>query len=197
MQGFIGIFCLEDWWTNELSASERALIERTYGPVGAPAGLLTSANISGVSLTKLAFLSTLATWFQKQETYRIAKKILAQAQRAAEETDDLIDLHYYYQNRIQIFYRNRETDRKALGLAIKACEDQIAIAADVAAAFRVEHPDGPLFEHVGYKQLCIINHKRGRHKDVVDLCTEAKQQGWAGDWDRRIEQAKRKIGSNT
>lgn len=31
-------------------------------------------------------------------------------------------------------------------------------------------------------------------KEVIQLAEQAKSQGWAGDWDKRIEKAKKKLG---
>jgi len=51
----------------------------------------------------------------------------------------------------------------------------------------------PLPEHVGYKQLCIIMEKQKNYDEVIRLSKIAKEQGWSGDWDRRIEKCKKKI----
>jgi hypothetical protein len=47
--------------------------------------------------------------------------------------------------------------------------------------------------HTGYKQLCIIREKEGNYAEVIRLATQAKQEGWYGDWDKRIEKAKKKL----
>ena len=51
----------------------------------------------------------------------------------------------------------------------------------------------PLPGHVGYKQLCIIMEKQKNYEEVSRLSKIAKEQGWSGDWDRRIEKCKKKI----
>lgn len=51
----------------------------------------------------------------------------------------------------------------------------------------------PLPEHTGYKQLCIIYDKQGNYSEIIRLAEEAKKQGWNGDWDKRIENARKKI----
>jgi len=52
---------------------------------------------------------------------------------------------------------------------------------------------GKLGEHPGYKQLCIIREKQGNWQEVVRFAEQAKSEGWAGDWDKRIEKAKKKL----
>ena len=53
---------------------------------------------------------------------------------------------------------------------------------------------GKLGEHTGYKQLCIIRESQGNFAEVIRLAGQAKSEGWAGDWDNRIEKAKKKLG---
>jgi hypothetical protein len=38
MEGFIGAYSLENWWTHDLSDHERKIIESTYKPIGLPEG---------------------------------------------------------------------------------------------------------------------------------------------------------------
>jgi hypothetical protein len=52
---------------------------------------------------------------------------------------------------------------------------------------------GKLGEHTGYKQLCIIRDSEGNYSEVIRLAEQAKSEGWAGDWDKRIEKAKKKL----
>jgi hypothetical protein len=50
-----------------------------------------------------------------------------------------------------------------------------------------------LGEHTGYKQLCIIRENQGNFAEVIKLAEQAKSEGWAGDWDKRIEKARKKL----
>jgi len=47
--------------------------------------------------------------------------------------------------------------------------------------------------HTGYYQLCIIIEKEGNWQEVIRLAEQAKSEGWKGDWDKRIEKAKKKL----
>jgi hypothetical protein len=47
--------------------------------------------------------------------------------------------------------------------------------------------------HTGYNQLCIICEKRGNWQEVVRLAEQAKAEGWVGNWDKRIEKARKKL----
>jgi hypothetical protein len=48
--------------------------------------------------------------------------------------------------------------------------------------------------HKGFTQLCIIREKEENWKEVLQLAEQAKAEGWYGDWDKRIEKAKKKMG---
>jgi hypothetical protein len=47
--------------------------------------------------------------------------------------------------------------------------------------------------HTGYTQLAIILQKQKKYNDLINLCKQAKKEGWAGDWDKRIEFANKKL----
>jgi hypothetical protein len=51
--------------------------------------------------------------------------------------------------------------------------------------------------HTGYKRLCMIREKQGDYEAVLQLATQAKEEGWLGDWNERIERAKKKITAST
>jgi hypothetical protein len=55
--------------------------------------------------------------------------------------------------------------------------------------------EGPIhYRHKGFTQLCILEEKAGNYKELLELATQAKKEGWYGDWDKRIEKAKKKLG---
>lgn len=102
--------------------------------------------------------------------------------------------HFHYQDQIQAFYTRRDEDFKYLEIAIEACKKQISMSKEAAYAFL---HDNPQFErlpsHVGYKQLCIIFDKQGNYSEAISLAEKAKNEGWAGDWDNRIERSRKKL----
>ncbi|MDR0557088.1 MAG: hypothetical protein LBG43_04360 [Treponema sp.] len=36
--------------------------------------------------------------------------------------------------------------------------------------------------------------KEGDYSEVVRLAEQAKEEGWTGDWDKRMEKARKKLG---
>ena len=56
---------------------------------------------------------------------------------------------------------------------------------------KMSHPP----THAGYTQLCIIRAQEERWEEVLSLATQAKTEGWTGDWDKRIEKARKKLGA--
>ena len=104
-----------------------------------------------------------------------------------------VDAQRVHQHMIRAHYRERDTRDGALMEAVTACESQIALAPSSAEAFRSEYLDQPLPAHVGYQQLCIILEKQGRFSEASDLVRRARDQGWGGDWDRRLERLAKKV----
>lgn len=191
--GEIGYHGLIDWWLTTFTKEEREHIENVFRPLGGDSNSLTEGHIDYSSQNAAGLLHTLAGWFNKPGDREIARKIVQKAEELAQKGTDVLDLHFTLQQEIEIYYRDRDTDPTALDKAIKACKEQIKIAPKAAQAFLKEYPNQSLPAHVGYSQLAIILKKQGEYKKVIELCEQAKNQDWAGDWDRRIEEAKKKL----
>lgn len=124
--------------------------------------------------------------FTNEPNYSICRKF-------ANKIDDILSikkpksesLHLIYMFLISFFYKYREQD-DCLDKAVECCNKQIAIAKRVKKAL------GDV-EHHGYKQLAIIEKKQHNWSRVIELCNQAKQEGWAGDWDNRISEAEKAL----
>lgn len=191
--GLIAYFSLEDWWLSTFTEDERQHIAATFQPLGASSvDSLTSGEIAHSSQSALAFLSNLAGWFSKESDRSIARRILAKAEQLAGCDTPILDRHFLYQAMIELFYRDRQ-EPASLDRAIEACKAQIYFAPDAAQAFKNEYGDSILPAHKGYQQLAIILEKQARFQEVIDLCAQAAQQGWGGDWVGRIDRCKKKL----
>lgn len=186
--GQIGFFNLQDWWESSFTQQERNHIEEIYHPMGSESNSkpLTEGELSGTSQTASGLLWALAGWFNNPQDREIAKKIIAKAEQMACVSGNILDIHFSLSQKIEIYYRERETTTDGLEKAIQACKEQIAIAPNVAKAFLKEYPQQPLPAHVGYRQLRIILEKQGNFDQAIKLCELAKQEGWADDWDKQI-----------
>ena len=94
---------------------------------------------------------------------------------------------------IRIFYGFRDFDPSLLDEAVRACEKQIAIAPRAAKAFFSSGLFAKLPEHTGYKQLSIIYEKQGRFSEALQLSERAQNEGWNGDWEKRIARLQSKL----
>lgn len=103
-----------------------------------------------------------------------------------------MDLHFTLHSIVEIYYPDRDSEPNALDKAIKACEEQIGIAPQVAEEFLKEYPSQALPAHTGYNQLIIILKKQGNYEKAIELCNQAREQGWNGDWENKIEDIKKK-----
>ena len=106
-----------------------------------------------------------------------------------------VRIHFFYQSKLEIYYRHRNNDLDALDKAIEGCNQQIKIAPQAAKAWKDEYND-PLPLHKGYEQLAIILEKQEKFDEVIKLCKEAMTQGWNGSWEKRIERCEKKKEKN-
>lgn len=189
--GLIRYYGLVGWWNATFTTDERRHIQTVFQPLGSSGEKLTHGNISYTSQSATAFLGNLAGWFSKDPDRHIAYRLLSKASETAGQGCSILDLHFLDQQLVQTCYRDRD-QQAYLDAAISACEHQIAIAPQAAIAFRAEWGDDALPAHRGYEQLAIIPEKQGDYDAVVVLCEQAAGQGWAGDWQKRIDRVKKR-----
>ena len=71
--------------------------------------------------------------------------------------------------------------------AIEACINQIKLSVEAKKLFKKDWgKDSGLPFHSGYTQLAIIYDKQGKFLEAIQVCEQAKTQGWNGDWEKRI-----------
>ncbi|TCI02586.1 hypothetical protein EZV61_12340 [Corallincola luteus] len=190
-KGLIEYFSLQDWWLNKLSDSERKTILEIYQPMGG-SGLI-DGNIQSTTQTDVGLLSGMVGWFSKAENRHISYKLIEQAESLITAETSPLDIHFLYGAKIEITYKDRDLSSAGLDIAVRACEQQISVAEASAKEFLRQYKDSPLPSHKGFTQLAIVLEKKKDFSQAIDLAKKAKKQGWAGDWDKRIERCSKKI----
>lgn len=188
--GAIEYYHLQDWLFNTFSYEEQDTILAVYHP-SVPRKSLTQEKNTPSSRSVVSFLSSMAGWFKKPEYRRIGYKILEKGESLISEKTPVIDQHFLYQAKLENYYRNRDMDEFALPVAIEACRQQIGIAKEAKRAFLQEYRNSPLPSHAGYSQLCVILEHQKNYDEAIRLASEAREEGWAGHWDERIEKCMR------
>jgi len=183
---------IDEEWNSIFSIDEKETIIQVFQPLGFNKEENTNRVITESSASLIAFLSNLLGWFKKPQYYVIGKKIITLCEKHIDSINSILDLHFYYQNKIQFYYANRTEVNEALNYAIESCDEQIRIATKSATGFKKEWKSSDLPNHIGYKQLAIILEKQKKWDQLIMLCEKAKDQGWKGDWIERIEKANRK-----
>ena len=187
------------WWHSEFTAEEQHCILTRYQPlvidvaadetdVAATQSESPLYNIIRSDGSLCLELAALATWFiSPKEDLPLARRILAKGvERGEGETGETLDRHFIYHDMIRVYYRDRIRDPNALGLAVEACQKQIALGPDAAKALLAEYPNQALPRHTGFEQLAIIREKEKDYVGAIRLSEEALAQGWNGDWKKRI-----------
>lgn len=120
--------------------------------------------------------------------------MLAKAGSLVDGSTEPLSVHFYYHSRIIHWYKQRDRDPHALGKAIEACEQQIAMSTIAAIAFQEKYPNQQLPGHHGFHQLAIIREKQDDYSEAIRIARQAQSAGWAGDdWTGRVERCKRKM----
>ena len=203
VKGYIGYYDLEDWWNSTFTNEEKEYIINTYKPMGASLGgeikilgeVLIKGNIGYTSHSKLLFLVFLSSWFSSNKSINIALKIIQQVERIIKENENNnnpLDEHFAYGAMIEIYYKLRDSEKSYFEKAIDACKNQIRISLKSKDGFLKEYKDSPLPRPTGFQQLAIIYEKSKEYDLEIETCKIALEQGWAGDWEKRIERCELK-----
>lgn len=138
--------------------------------------------------------SSLVGHLKKEPLRHLGYRLLERAEiLLLTKPPSLHNYHFYLQGRGEYFYRWRDHYEFALEMAIDAYSRQIQIAPEAARAFEADESLGFLPGHAGYRQMRIIEEKRGNLDAARTLCLKAKAEGWNDDWDKQIERIDKKI----
>lgn len=192
IDGLVRVLGLDDWWLHELTQCDRDAVHKSYGPGHGES----EGTLSWTTQSRIGFLTNVADWLKGEDTRSTAYKFIQKADEIWPDGASAIDRHFALAAMCRVFYRWRDTDEFALDAAIAACKRSLSMHHEVAIVFRQPVHVLPwgsgLPSHHCFKQLAIIEEKRGHFAEAIDLCEEAKQEGWLGDWDKRMARLRKK-----
>jgi len=191
--GGIEYYHLQDWLFNNFSYEEQDTILAVYHPSGPKVTSPVPGKKTPSVKSVVGFLSGMAGWFKNPEYRQIGYKIIEKGESLISEKTPVMDKHFLYQAKMENYYRNRDTDDFALPVAMEACRQQIGIAKEARLALLQEYRNSPLPSHAGYSQLCVILEHQKNYDEAIRLAAEAKEQGWAGNWDERIGKCRKEM----
>ena len=137
----------------------------------------------------------LAEYLKKEHLRHLGYKLLDRADTLVNENVPVLDLHFYFAVRGGFYYRWRDHDPFGLDEAVTSFQRQIGLGANVVRFFREDKNWGFIPAHAGYRQLRIIEEKRGNWTLARALCKQAKAEGWADDWDHHIGRIDKKLAA--
>lgn len=176
IKGKIKYYSLEKWWKS-LNKDERAIILTTY-KAGNSKDLINN-KISDMEESEIIFLSNLAKWFEKPETYHIALKIINQCEELINNaTFSNEDLCYFYNTAIQILYRNRNNHTDALSLAKNYCLKQVSLI--------LKNKNIKFTSPISFQRLVSIYENQKEYYKALDICDKAINNNISGDWEKKM-----------
>jgi hypothetical protein len=201
--GDIAAMGLQDWWFSTFSEPDREWMADTFMPLRIAADPSTAtAHVisierplvdgSGCGAQRGAFkhLSLLATWFSRPGYAHLALAFLEKSMEFIDSDTPILDRHFALADHCKVFYRWRDSVPGAFENAIKACE--MCIDIHEQAAVEAKEFFGMVPSHACFRQLRIIEEKRGNLDRAIALCEQAKAGGWADDWDKDIARLTKK-----
>lgn len=199
VEGDIAALGLGDWWLSTFSKEDREWMSSTYTPMGPGQRPLTEgAGIAGSRRDTLSYLCYVAPWFSKEGHQHCAIAFVDKAMDFYDDSTDVLDRHFALGNQCGLVYRWRDVFPGALDQVVKICELSISFHEEAAVACKEKF--GSIPAHACFRQLRIIEEKRGNYERALELCEMAKIGGWAGGWDSdiaRIEKKKRALTIKT
>lgn len=180
---------LAEWFDKEFTNEERDHMEEVFQPLGGTIGLKNEITRL-TEKSALSYLTNLSGWFDNPRDRELAFKLINKAEESVENGNTL-DKHFFWSKKMGLYYKLRDTDSRALDIAIQSAQKQIDLAPKAAQAF-LKDSFRELPSHAAYTQLAIILDKQGKYDEAIDLVKQAKSQGWSGDWDKRIERLEAK-----
>lgn len=96
-----------------------------------------------------------------------------------------LNTHKIYSSIINICHYKREYEG-FLDRCIKYCYDNIEFSKK-----HIKKSDRKYLNHEAYHRLSILYNKQGDHKKVIEICFNALNEGWNGDWEERIARNKK------
>ncbi len=199
MAGELGYFGLASWWSTLFTGTERDRIETRFQPPGlSPSARPLTAGRKRLQFgNAAALLTALAGYLRDDPADRnVAIRVLAKAEERARAQDDILALHWVCQEMIRLHCRWRDHFPDALNLIYGACHKQIAIAAKVALAFQHRRPGQVLPIHMGFQMMAVLLEQEGSYAQAIELCKQARFQGWSGNWTWRIGTLARKLAQH-
>lgn len=182
---------LPTWWQSALTSDEQRQIEAAFQPLGnMTAESLVASNDPGA-------IGNLVGHLKKEPLRHLGYKLLGHADTLVTENVPVLTLHFYWAARGEFYYRWRDVDDFALEEAVVSFQRQIGLSENALRVFVEGKQWGFVPAHAGFRQLRIIEEKRGNLTLARALCEQAKAQGWADDWDKNIARIDKKIAKQT
>ena len=194
--GELGYFGLASWWSALFTEAERDHIETLFQPPGfSPSAQPLTTGHKRMDFRSAADLLTAVAGYLREEPEdrALAMRLLAKAEERAKAQEDTLALHLAYQEIIRLHCRWRDQFPDAVDLIYGACHKQITIATEVAMLFEKSRPGQGLPVHMGFQMMAVLLEQEGSFAQAIELCKQARFQGWSGNWTWRIGTLARKL----
>ncbi len=123
-----------------------------------------------------------------------SKKLINKVEKDIDEmeAEDVLDSFYAIEELISDYLENDELDIDTkTALLVIASRKQIDLSSGVKQHLQNSMPGVPLPTHLGYDVLSDIRERQGQYGESIQLCQQAIEEGWTGDWQTRLNRCRK------
>ena len=120
---------------SEFSDEDANYILKTFQPLGTSGFSLIEGEVTNLSQSSTFFLSNLSLWFNNDQAKSIGFKIIKKAEDSIILGTDILDLHFLFDSKIQLYYKHRDLEPSMINEVENACIQQFEIAPKTGVEF--------------------------------------------------------------
>jgi hypothetical protein len=179
----IWYFWLSEWWISSFSQEDQDYIISHYNPLWWDWKSLVEWSPLEIWWNIISLLWGLSWWFNNENDYNIGLMFLLKWEELIKSGSYIskIDLHFFYADQINFYYKFRNINEWFYDSFIEACNNQINIADIVAKEMKLEFWD-KLPSHTWYEKLISVLLREGKENEANFLKLKAKGECWRWDW---------------
>ncbi|NNK96558.1 MAG: hypothetical protein HKP41_19600 [Desulfobacterales bacterium] len=200
IKGKIGYYGLEEWWKTAFTAEDRKFMVEECRSYMTKKDYLTTDELKesfqyynhyNTNLNAIQFLLGFSEQvnFLRQDRL-LSLIIIEKALEMATKQNDIFYQHIAYTLMISFCYYHRKNPLY-FDKAMWACKQQIKMSHQAIREAGKKQANYCLYP-TGFKQLAIVLEKHWKFQECIDLCIQADEQGWEGDWKKRIARCKKR-----
>lgn len=191
VNGLVKYFNLEDFWLNTLNEYQRNEVKERYSKgLGTDVASIDKEEITYTSMKREAFLMLMAEGISNIEKKEF---LIKWAIKEAEETNDIIDLHYIYMGAWKEYKQMVKQDESFYKPLIEVLKKDCEIHDEFNKQYYKENKIIPTYP--SFKELALAYERTGKIEEAIEISKLAlkKDVKEHTSFERRIAKLEKKL----